>query len=127
MPSEELHELFWIGSSLDDLKEFPEDVHDVIGYALHIAQSGGKQPSAKPLGGDPAFRGGGVLEVVDDYDGDTFRAVYTVRHRLVVYVLHCFQKKSTRGRATSEKDIDLVKRRLKVADDDYASRKRDKP
>ena len=56
MPSEELHELFWVGSSLDDLREFPEDVQDVIGYALHIAQSGGKHPSAKPLGGDPAFR-----------------------------------------------------------------------
>src|SRR5258708_6998164 len=93
----ELRALFWVGSSLEDLKEFPEDVQDVIGYALHVAQTGGKHPSAKPLTGEPAFRGGAVLEVVDDYDGDTYRAVYTVRFREFVYVLHCFQKKSKRG------------------------------
>ena len=92
MPGEGLKELVWIGSSLDDLEEFPEDVQDVIGHALHVAQMGGKHPHAKPLRGDPAFRGGGVLEIVDDYDGDTYRAVYTVRYQDVVYVLHCFQK-----------------------------------
>lgn len=123
----ELRALFWVGSSLEDLKEFPEDVQDVIGYALHVAQTGGKHPSAKPLGGDPAFRGGAVLEVVDDYDGDTYRAMYTVRFREFVYVLHCFQKKSTRGIQTPRKELDLVKRRLKVATDDYEIRKGGQP
>jgi len=124
MPTEGVKELIWIGSSLEDLKEFPEDVQDVIGYALHIAQMGGKHYDAKPLGGDPAFRGGGVLEVVDDDDGDTYRAVYTVRYREVVYVLHCFQK-SKRGIATPQQDIERIKRRLKAADADYSNRKRD--
>ena len=106
----ELRALLWVGSSLEDMKEFPEDVQDVIGYALHVAQTGGKHPSAKPLAGNAAFRGGAVLEVVDDYDGDTYRAVYTVRFREFVYVLHCFQKKSKRGIQTPRKEIDLVKR-----------------
>jgi phage-related protein len=127
MPPEGIKELVWVGSSLEDLKEFPEDVQDVIGYALHVAQMGGKHRDTKPLGGDPAFRGSGVLEVVDDYDGDTYRAVYTVRYRELVYVLHCFQKKSKHGIATPQQDIERVKRRLKVADDDYTRRVRDKP
>jgi phage-related protein len=71
--------LEWIGSSRKDLREFPEDVQDLIGYALFLAQAGGKHEDAKPLKGSMAFRGAGVLEVVDDYDGDTYRAVYTVQ------------------------------------------------
>ncbi len=106
----------WIGSALDDLKEFPEDVQDVIGYALDVAQHGGKHPDAKPLRG---FKGGGVLEVVDDFDGDTYRAVYTVKFAGFVYLLHAFQKKSKHGIATSQQDIDLVKKRLKAAQEDY--------
>jgi phage-related protein len=82
---------------------------------------GGKHPDAKPLRGDPAFRGGGVLEIVDNDDGDTYRAVYTVRYREVIYVLHCFQKKSKRGIETPRQDIELIKRRLKTADDHYNS------
>lgn len=107
----------WIGSALDDLKEFPEDVQDVMGYALDVAQHGGKHPDAKPLRG---FKGGGVLEIVDDFDGDTYRAVYTVKFAGFVYLLHAFQKKSKHGIATSQQDIDLVKKRLKAAQEDYS-------
>ncbi|HEY9641076.1 MAG TPA: type II toxin-antitoxin system RelE/ParE family toxin, partial [Coleofasciculaceae cyanobacterium] len=95
----------WVGSSLDDLKEFPEDVRQTVGYALYLAQCGEKHPSAKPLKG---FRGTGVLEVVEDFDGDTYRAVYTVKLAGVVYVLHAFQKKSKQGIATPKQDIDLI-------------------
>jgi phage-related protein len=83
--------LFWIGSSLGDLKDCPDEVQDFVGYALHWAQRGGKSPAAKPLQG---FGNAGVLEVVDDFDGNTYRAVYTVRFAQAVYTLHVFQKKS---------------------------------
>jgi len=127
MPAEKPTELVWIGSSLEDLKAFPDDVQDVIGYALHLAQMGGKHPRAKPLRGDAAFRGGGVLEIVDDYDGDTYRAVYTVRYHDILYVLHCFQKKSKHGIATPQPDIERIKRRLAVADAHYRSRQGGQP
>jgi len=94
------------------------------GYALHIAQTGGKYPDAKPLRGDPAFRAGAVLEVVDDHAGDTYRAVYTVRFHDLIYVLHCFQKKSSRAISTPRQDIELIQRRLKTAEADYATRQR---
>lgn len=86
-----------------------------MGNALGVAQFGGKHPSAKPWKG----RGSGVFEVVDDHDGDTYRAVYTVRFRDVVYVLHTFQKRSPKGSKTAQVDIDMVERRLKVAQQDY--------
>ncbi len=89
----------------------PEDVQDTFGYALHLAQTGGKHAQAKPLKG---FRGAGVLEVVEDHQGDTYRAVYTVRYASAVYVLHCFQKKSTSGIATPKPDMDLIDLRLKA-------------
>ncbi len=114
--NEQQKPLFWVGSSLADLKDFPDEVQNVIGYALDKAQQGGKSPIAKPLQG---FSGAGVLEVVDDFDGDTFRTVYTVRFSHVVYVLHAFQKKSHRGIATPKHDIELVKTRLKRAESDY--------
>ncbi len=82
--------LFWVGSSRSDLREFPEEVRHAVGYALHVAQQGQKHPNAKPLKG---FSGAGVLEVVEDFDGDTYRAVYTVRFASGIYVLHAFQKK----------------------------------
>jgi phage-related protein len=104
--------VIWMGSSLGDLKEMPEDVKDVFGYALHLAQNGKKHGDAKPLKG---FKGAGVLEVVDDFKGDTYRAVYTVKIADAVYVLHCFQKKSKSGIATPKKDIDLIKQRLRDA------------
>lgn len=108
--------LFWIGRSLDDLKDFPDDVQDVIGYALDWAQQGGKSPIAKPLKG---FDGAGTLEIVDDFDGNTYRTVYTVRFSHAVYVLHAFQKKSHKGIATPKHDIELIKIRLKRAESDY--------
>lgn len=85
----------WVGSSREDLIDFREDVRRRIGGALWEVQLGRKAPYAKPLKG---FGGAGVLEVVDDHDGDTFRAVYTIRFEGAVYVLHAFQKKSRRGR-----------------------------
>lgn len=89
----------------------PADVQDTFGYALHLAQAGEKHAQAKPLKG---FGGTGVLEVVEDHQGDTYRAVYTVRYATAVYVLHCFQKKSTRGIATPKPDLDLIEARLKA-------------
>lgn len=105
-------EVYWEGSSLDELRTFPDDVQKAIGYALFFAQVGLTHEDAKPLKG---FKGAGVLEVIERHDGDTYRAVYTVRLRNAVYVLHCFQKKSTRGIATPKRDIDLIKKRLAEA------------
>jgi phage-related protein len=106
----------WIGSSKDDVREFPKDVRRVMGQAIDDAQSGDEHPSAKALKG---FGGRGVLEIVDDYDGDTYRAVYTVKFAGVVYVLHAFQKKSKTGRATPQHEIALVRSRLKRAEQHY--------
>ena len=108
--------LRWIASALNDLKKFPEDVQDVMGYALDLAQHGQKHPDAKPLHG---FSGAGVLEIVDDFDGDTYRAIYTVKFEGVIYLLHSFQKKSKHGIATPKQDIELVKKRLKIAQENY--------
>ena len=110
---DELTTLAWIGSSQKDLKSFPEGVRKDVGYALYLAQTGDKHDAAKVLKG---FGGAGVLEVVDDHDGNTFRAVYTVRFEDAVYVLHAFQKKSKKGAATPKKDIDLIRRRLQLAE-----------
>jgi len=107
----------WVGSSLDDLREFPEEVQQVMGYALYLAQCGEKHDSAKPLKG---FKGAGVLEVVEDFDRDTYRAVYTVKLQGVVYVLHAFQKKSKHGIATPKQDIELIEARLKRATEHYS-------
>ena len=102
----------WVASSLKDLREFPEGVRQVMGFALYLAQAGDKHPFAKPLKG---FRGAGVLEMVDVHDGNTYRTVYTVHFPDAVYVLHAFQKKSKRGVATPKHDIDLIKTRLEIA------------
>jgi len=106
----------WVGSSQQDVREFPEEVRWRVGGALWEAQLGRKATYAKPLKG---FGGAGVLEVVDDFDGDTFRAVYTVRFTRVVYVLHAFQKKSRRGIATPKSELELIRRRLQRAREDY--------
>ncbi len=108
-----LKPVIWIGSSRKDLREFPEPVQDHIGYALYVAQRGGRHRDAKVLRG---FGGAGVVEVVKDYRGDTFRAVYTLRHAGTVYVLHAFQKKSKTGRETPHRDIELIKQRLREAE-----------
>jgi phage-related protein len=108
-----MKQLDWIGSSYKDLMEMPSDVQKVVGYALYLAQVGEKYDDAKPLKG---FRGAGVLEIVDDFQGDTYRAVYTVKLEFAVYVLHVFQKKSKSGIATPKQDIDLIEKRLKLAE-----------
>ncbi len=102
----------WISSSRDDLRKFPEEVQQMMGFALYRAQLGKKHPEAKPLKG---FKGSGVVEIVEDFDGDTYRAVYTVKFEGIVYVLHAFQKKSKRGIATPKQDINLIETRLKRA------------
>jgi phage-related protein len=117
VPSE-LKPLIWVGSAKADLKAFPEDVRLVMGYALYLAQVGGKHPGAKPLHG---FGGAGVLEVVEEHDGDAYRAVYTVRLAGVVYALHAFQKKSKSGIKTPQREIELVRRRLKAAEAIHAT------
>lgn len=86
--------LYWVGSSKKDLQSLPEDVQDIFGYGLHLSQMGGKHSQAKPLKG---FGGAGVLEVVEDYIGETYRAVYTVKFGHAVYVLHAFQKSPRQG------------------------------
>jgi phage-related protein len=114
-------EVEWVGSSRDDLRAFPEEVRVAIGHALHVAQLGGHHPSAKPLVG---YRGAGVLELVEDFDGDTYRAVYTLRFADVIYVLHAFKKKSRHGIATPREDARLIERRLKDAERMHAERTR---
>jgi phage-related protein len=110
--------LDWIGSAKKDLLAFPELVIDRMGYALGVAQLGGKHPHAKPWKGE----GGGVFEVIEDFSGDTYRAVYTVRFAEVIYVLHAFQKKSTKGISTATTDIAMIKARLRLARADYETR-----
>lgn len=108
-----------MGSSKRDVKSFPAEVKDVMGYALYQAQLGLKAPSAKPLAG---FGGASVLEIVEDFQTNTYRAVYTVRFSEFVYVLHAFQKKSKKGIATPKSDIDLIKKRLRLSEEDYKAR-----
>ena len=105
----------WVGSSKSDLKRFPDAVQDRMGFAIYQAQAGLRHRNAKPLKGF----GSGVLEVVARHDGGTFRAVYTVRFETAVYVLHAFQKKARRGIATPKQELDLVRRRLRVAEQHY--------
>ena len=104
--------VIWVGSSRTALRKFPEPVRDHIGYALYMAQCGGKHRDAKPLRG---FGGAHVMEIVKDYRGDTFRGVYTLRYAVAVYVLHAFQKKSKTGRETPSRDMDLIGQRLREA------------
>lgn len=108
-----LKPLYWVGSSKRDLLSLPGPVVDLFGFALYLAQDGRKHKQAKPLRG---FGSAGVLEVVEDWDRSTYRAVYTLRFEGVVFVLHMFQKKSKRGAATPKADIDLIRERLKVAE-----------
>lgn len=110
--------LRWIGSSRKDFGEFPPKVQDNFGFELFLAQTGQHPPSAKLLKG----LGSGMVELVDNYDSDTYRAVYTVRFEQAVYVLHSFKKKSKQGIKTPQSDIELIKRRLKDAEADHAKR-----
>jgi phage-related protein len=117
-PAPDEKPLMWIGSSLRDLKDFPVELQKGLGLALSTAQYGGKHPAAKPWKGE----GAGVLKIVQDHDGDTFRAIYTVRFAKARYVLHAFQKKSPKGIETRQSDIVLVKERLKAAQRNYDNR-----
>src|SRR5258708_34136124 len=109
--SAQIRPLLWVASSKRSYCEFPAKVQDNLGFELFLAQTGQHPPSAKPFKGF----GSGVLELVEDYDGDTYRAVYAVRFKEAVYVLHAFQKKSKRI-ATPKSDIDLIRRRLRDAE-----------
>lgn len=116
--------LFWMGSSLKDLKKLPATVQDDLGAALSVAQFGGTYPSAKPWKGS----GSGVIEIVENFDGNAYRAIYTVRFKDAVYVLPAFQKKSTKGIETPQIDVDLVNKRLVYARLHYEARvKKDVP
>lgn len=108
-----LKPVIWVGSSRKDLREFPDPVQDHVGYALYAAQRGGRHRDTKTLSG---FGGAGVVEVVTDFRGDTFRAVYTLRFADAVYVLHAFQKKSKTGRETPRRDMELIEQRLREAE-----------
>jgi phage-related protein len=114
-----LKPVIWVGSSPKDLSAFPEPVQDHMGYALYVAQRGGKHRDAKTLRG---FGGAAVVEVIKDFRGDTFRAVYTLRHAEAVYVLHAFQKKSKSGRATPRREMERIEQRLRQAEQIAAGR-----
>lgn len=109
--------LDWLGSSKKAYLEFPRAVQAAFGYELHLVQAGEHPPGAKPLKGF----GGGVLELLNSFDRDTYRAVYTVRFKEVVYVLHAFKKKSKRGAAAPKADMNLIERRLRDAIADHAA------
>lgn len=116
MTNSNLKPVEWIGSSLEDLTNLPNQVSRKFGYALYLAQMGTKHNSSKPLKG---FKGAGVLEIVQNFDTDTYRAIYTIKFGEVVYVLHIFQKKSKKGIATPKKEIDLINKRLQQAQEHY--------
>ena len=108
--------IVWVGGSRQDLSAFPRPVKVKLGFALHEAQIGKKHLDARPLKG---FGGAGVLEIVADHQGSTYRGIYTVRFEGRVYVLHAFQKRSTRGIATPTREIRLLKERLRWAERDH--------
>lgn len=111
--------VLWVGSSRKDLRKFPARVRSTFGQALFDAQMGGKHPDAKPLKG---FGGASVLEVIENEQGSTYRAVYTVKLAGIVYVLHAFQKKAKKGIQTPAEELEKVRARLKDAEEDYAER-----
>lgn len=113
-----LRPVLWIASARRDYRAFPSRVQSNLGFELFLVQTGQHPPSGKPLKGF----GSGVIELVEDFDGDTYRAVYTLRFSEAVYVLHAFKKKSKQGGKTPQSDINLIKRRLRAAEADYALR-----
>ena len=115
----DLKPIIWIGSSREALRSFPEQVRRDIGQALYTAQQGETDPAAKPLKG---FGGARVMEIVDRHDTNTYRTVYTVQFAGTIYVLHAFQKKSKKGIATPQKDIELIRQRLTAAGQNYKER-----
>ena len=107
--------VIWVGSSKEDLKTFPADVQDRVGFALYQAQIGLRHRDTKTLRG----MGSHVIEIVSRYDSDTYRTVYTVQFKSALYVLHAFRKKAKKGIATPKQDVDVIRRRLKVAEKHY--------
>jgi phage-related protein len=112
-------DLQWVSQSREDFKAFPDEVQDEAGYELWLVQTGKRPLSAKVLKG---FGGAGLLELVERYDGDTYRVVYTVRFRHAIYVLHAFQKKSKQGAKTPRKELDLIRSRFEQATRDHEQR-----
>ena len=108
-----MKKLFWLGSSKKDLKALPDEIQEIFGFALYQAQIGNKHSQTKVLKG---FGSAAILEVVEDCNGGTFRAVYTVKFKETIYVLHCFQKKAKRGIETPKPDMDMINERLKAAE-----------
>lgn len=108
--------IFFLGSSKDEINDFPEDVRREVGFALYMAQTGEKTVNSVPLTG---FGSSMVPEIIVDHKGDAFRAVYTIRFEGALYVLHAFKKKSKTGAATPKHEMDLIKRRLKTAEQHY--------
>lgn len=125
MAEPNLKPLRWVGLSKKELIALPAEVRQVMGYAIHLAQTGGKHPDAKPLRG---YKGAGVLEVVEDFDTDTYRTVYTVKFGDAIYVLHAFQKKATQGISTPKHTLDLIEDRLALAkqlhEEEFGTKKR---
>ncbi len=115
----DVKEILWIGSSRKDLRAFPQPVRKDMGNALYAAQRGETDPAAKPLKG---FGGTEVMQIVERYQTDTYRAVYAARFENAVYVLHVFQKKAKKGRATPKQELDLIRRRLAAAKRHYRGR-----
>jgi phage-related protein len=118
MSTESRKDLIWMGDSKKRLKEFPAEVRDEMGYAIYLAECGDVDPSAHPM------QGLNAVEIISDYDGDTFRGVYTTKFSGAVYVLHCFQKKSKKGVKTPKPDLDLIKQRLRDAKALYEASKK---
>lgn len=119
MQTPQLKPVVWVGPARDELRNLPSEVQDAMGYALYLAQAGGKHPHAKPLRG---FGGAGVLEIIEDQAGGTYRGIYTVRFADAIYVLHAFQKKSKQGVATPKQTIELIRKRLNDAEALHAQR-----
>ncbi len=122
-PDPDEKKVHWVGSSKEELKGFPAEVQGDIGAAISVAQFGGKAGTAKPWTG----AGSGVLEIVESYEGNAYRAVYTVRFTKALYVLHAFQKKSTHGIKTSPRDVAAVDEALRAAKEHYEKNYRSKP
>ncbi|APH74086.1 type II toxin-antitoxin system RelE/ParE family toxin [Aquibium oceanicum] len=112
---------FFLGSSLDQIRSFPKEVRQEVGFAIETAQLGGKAINVVPLVG---FKGAGILEIFSDFDGNTFRAVYTVRFPETIYVLHAFMKKSKRGISTPRQEMEMIRSRLKAAERHYENEKK---
>ncbi len=104
-----MREIVWMGSSLDDLKKMPVEVRGEFGHGLHLAQNGQRHENAKPYDGS--------IELVERYDGDTYRCVYNIKIDDDIYVLHAFQKKSTKGIAVPKHEKKTIEARLKAAQD----------